>query len=264
MAETFDVIVGTSGWQYRHWRERFYPKELPQKAWFDYYARVFDAVEVNNSFYRQPDAETWEKWHDAAPAGFRYAVKANRFITHIKRFKDSAEPLKRFLDGAERLKSHLGPILYQCPPTFHRTPENVERLNSFLDLLPGRPRHTFEFRHDSWYVDQTYEALRKHNVALCIHDMRGTHCPLVTTADFTYVRFHGGEQGYAGNYGDTALENWAERVRGLGRDGAKTAWLFFNNDGDAHAIANALTIRRMLTGDDSRRGAETEYYERAG
>jgi uncharacterized protein YecE (DUF72 family) len=238
--------IGTSGWHYNHWRERFYPRDLPKHGWFTYYARVFDTVELNNSFYRQPKSETWREWRDAAPPGFRFAVKANRFLTHIKRFKDIEDSLKRFMEGAEGLGSFLGPILYQAPPNFRRTDDNLTRLDAFFRLLPARHQHVFEFRHSSWSVDETLELLRRYNVALCVQDMPNLEVPHVATADFVYVRLHGKEKTYTSNYSDAALDVWADELKRMTRGGAKEAWVYFNNDLEGYAIENARGLGDRL------------------
>lgn len=237
--------IGTSGWHYDHWRGVFYPAGLPKARWFDYYARHFPTVELNNSFYRQPQRSAWESWRDDAPDGFCFAVKANRFLTHIKRFKEAEEPLKKFLDGAHLLESHLGPILYQAPPNFHRTDENVGRLEAFFGLLPREDQHVLEFRHNSWFVDDTLDLLRRHGVALCVHDMKDLRCPKERTADFVYVRLHGAHRTYAGNYSDGDLDGWSETLEQLTRGGHE-AWVYFNNDLEGHAVVNAKGLAERL------------------
>jgi len=229
---------------YDHWRGRFYPEDLPKAGWFAHYSRVFDCVELNSSFYHQPKNATWDHWHDAAPPGFRFAVKANRFLTHIKRFKDCEEPLKRFLDGAERLRGYLGPILYQAPPNFGCTEENLARLEDFLRLLPGRLRHVFEFRNASWFGEEGIALLKEHGAGFCVQDMPGMKCPVTATAPHAYFRFHGAGQAYAGRYSDEILSQWAARIRSL--SGVDEVWVFFNNDLEGHAVENAKTMARLL------------------
>ncbi len=238
--------VGTSGWQYDHWRARFYPQDLAKKRWFEHYASVFGCVELNNSFYRQPKDSAWDAWHDEAPPGFRFAVKANRFITHMKRFKDCEQPLERFLNGAERLKSYLGPILYQTHPQFRCDERNVERLDGFLRLLPKRLDHVVEFRHASWFGDEGPQLLKKHGVGFCVQDMPGLKSPIVVTARHAYFRFHGIEKPYQGKYSDEALDDWAETLRSL--EDVDEVWAFFNNDEKAYATENALSLQAKLAG----------------
>lgn len=237
--------IGTSGWHYSHWRGAFYPEELAPREWLSYYTQRFPTVELNGSFYRQPRTSTWELWRKTAPEGFRFAVKASRFLTHIRRLANPQEPLERVLSGARLLGDRLGPVLYQLPPGFHRTPENVERLEAFLPLLPGDVRHAIEFRHRSWFVDETAELLRRHGIAFCSFDMVGLECPLLATAPFAYVRFHGSEALYASNYTDEMLEGWAARLRDLARE-ADELYIYFNNDACGYAIANARTLAELL------------------
>ncbi len=240
-----EYLVGTSGWQYDHWRGVFYPADLAKHDWFDYYARQFSTVEINNTFYRLPRAKTWDLWHDKAPPGFRFAVKASRYISHVKRFEDCEKPVQRFVDGAERLKAHLGPVLYQTPPNFQRDEENAKRLRRFLALLPRHCENVIEFRHNSWFKDEALADLREQGIGFCIHDMQGMDCPVLTTANFAYLRFHGSERPYSGSYSDSELERWARRIEQLSEEVARV-WVYFNNDLEGAAPANAQTLRSLL------------------
>jgi uncharacterized protein YecE (DUF72 family) len=237
--------VGTSGWHYSHWRGEFYPEDLSPREWLSYYAQRFPTVELNASFYRQPKTSAWELWRKTAPRGFRFAVKASRFLTHIRRLADPEEPLDRVLSGARLLGDRLGPLLYQLPPGFHRTPENLARLEAFLPLLPGDVLHAIEFRHRSWFVDETAELLRRHSVAFCSFDMVGLKCPLLATARFAYMRFHGSEALYASNYTDEMLEGWAARLRDLSQE-VDELYIYFNNDAWGYAVANARALTGLL------------------
>jgi uncharacterized protein YecE (DUF72 family) len=235
------VRIGCSGWQYKHWRESFYPADLPTSRWFAHYASRFDTVEVNNTFYRLPEPGTFKAWRKQAPKDFVYAVKASRFLTHMKKLKDPAEPLQRFFERATKLGPSLGPVLYQLPPNW---PVNVERLAEFLDSLPGRRRHTIEFRDPSWYNDVVFGLLEKHRVALCLHDMAGSESGRLDVGPFVYVRFHGTTK-YGGRYTDETLASWAgwlaERVR-LGR----AVYAYFNNDAGGHAPRDAIRLREAI------------------
>jgi uncharacterized protein YecE (DUF72 family) len=237
--------LGTSGWSYRHWSGQFYPEELPARRWFAYYAQHFPTVEINASFYREPNPRTYDNWREGAPNGFRFAVKAHQYVTHRKRLSDPTEPLGRILRGARRLEDHLGPILYQLPPAFRRTPENAARLDAFLELLPRDLDHVVEFRHSSWWTDDTLVELRAHSVAFCWHDMGGADVPLAATAPFAYIRFHGGDNKYAGNYPENALAAHARRIEAIARN-VNDVWIYFNNDIGGHAIHNAKTLARLL------------------
>ncbi|HEY0130889.1 MAG TPA: DUF72 domain-containing protein, partial [Allosphingosinicella sp.] len=168
MAKRGEIRIGCSGWIYRHWRELFYPAKLPQRLWFEHYASTFDTVELNTSFYHLPKPDSFAKWRDQAPPGFRYAVKAPRFITHMKKLKDCSEPVEEFLRRARNLGETIGPILYQLPP---RWTCNTERLEEFVALLPADLAHVFEFREKSWLTLEVLELLDSRGISFCAHDM---------------------------------------------------------------------------------------------
>ena len=236
------IRIGCSGWAYRHWRGLFYPDKLASARWFDRYAQVFDTVELNTSFYRLPDATTFVKWREQAPPGFRYAVKAPRFITHMKKLKDCAVPIEDFLDRARNLGPNLGPILYQMPP---RWAFNRERVQAFLSLLPSELVHVFEFRETSWITPETLTLLDANGAGFCVHDMAGSVTPFWASGSVAYLRFHGGEGKYWGRYPDERLlraADWMIAQSQAGRD----VWAYFNNDIHAHAIDDALTLRAMV------------------
>jgi uncharacterized protein YecE (DUF72 family) len=196
----------------------------------------------------QPSDKSWDGWRDKAPRDFRFAVKAHQYITHWKRLKDCEASLERVIESARRLGPHLGPLLFQMPPQFKRTEANAGRLESFLELLPDKPQAAFEFRDKSWFVDEIFDLLRRHNVACCVFDSPKLKSPLVATASFAYVRFHGSAAAHGGNYGDKALRRWAERLQELAK-GLNDVYVYFNNDAFGHAVNNALTLRRMLNVD---------------
>ena len=236
------IRIGCSGWNYRHWRGLFYPQPLPQKRWFEYYSGVFDTVEINNSFYRLPSADTFARWRDQAPPGFCYAVKANRFLTQAKKLMDCGEPLERFLEPVRALGDRLGPILYQLPPRFR---VNRERLEQFLALLPRELTHVFEFREKSWLVEDVLALLDAHGASFCVHDMAGSATPRWASGPIAYVRFHGCGGKYWGRYPDEALFGWTDWIVAQAAAG-RSVWCYFNNDIDAHAIEDALTLRAMV------------------
>ena len=236
------IRVGCSGWNYRHWRGDFYPEGLPVKRWFANYAERFDTVEINNSFYRLPKRETFEAWRTQAPPGFRYAVKANRFLTQAKKLKDCAEPVARMFAAIAGLGAATGPILYQLPPRFRI---NLDRLAEFLGLLPRDYVHVFEFRDASWYEDATYELLEARGASLCAHDLPGLASPRITVGPIAYARFHGGQGKYWGRYSEPALAEWSEWLAEQAR-GGRDIWAYFNNDIGGAAIPDALTLRGML------------------
>jgi uncharacterized protein YecE (DUF72 family) len=236
--------VGTSGFSYTHWRGAFYPEKLPQARWLEHYARQFPTVEINNSFYRLPSEKTFQSWSERTPAGFLFAVKASRFITHLRRLHDVQAPLETFLSHARNLNEKLGPVLYQLPPSMGR---DEGLLEAFLAILPRDLQHVIEFRRQDWYEERVYAAMRGSNVALCIHDMGQSKSPLVATADFTYVRFHGTTGRYTGNYSDEQLEDWATRIRQLASsNNPKIVYIYFNNDIAGHAVNNARALAQLL------------------
>lgn len=237
-----EVRVGCSGWQYKDWRNRFYPAGLPQKAWLEYYAGTFDTVEVNNSFYRLPTETTFSTWKSRSPDPFLFAVKASRYLTHIKRLKEPVEPLKLFWGRAERLGSKLGPVLYQLPTRWQR---NEPRFFEFVDALPRGPLQTVEFREPSWYTDAVFKALEEKGVALCLHDMPGSAPPREVIGPFVYVRFHGAEAQYRGGYPEKTLRGWAEWLAAQAVSG-KSFYAYFNNDVGGHAIHDAQALRGHL------------------
>ena len=236
------IRVGCSGWNYKHWRKIFYPEGLPQRRWYEHYAATFDTVEINNSFYMLPKAETFDKWREQAPPGFCYAVKANRFLTQAKKLKDCEEPLARMLPAIRELGEALGPILYQLPPRFRL---NLERLESFLALLPRDLTHVFEFRDATWFDEAVLSLLDRYGTSFCAHDMPGLATPRWVIGPIAYVRFHGGVGKYWGRYSDEVLTGWTDWIADQASSG-RAVWAFFNNDIDAHAIHDALTLKAML------------------
>jgi uncharacterized protein YecE (DUF72 family) len=242
MEKTGAIRIGCSGWNYKHWRGPFYPEKMPVKRWFDHYAATFDTVEINNSFYRLPKAETFDKWREQAPPGFTYSVKANRFLTQAKKLKDCAEPLERMLTPVRHLGETLGPILYQLPPRFRL---NLERLSEFIDLLPRDLMHIFEFREKSWLTEEVLALLDRSGVSFCVHDMPGSAAPRWAAGPIAYIRFHGGEGKYWGRYSDEGLLSWSDWIVEQSRAG-RDVWCYFNNDIFAHAIDDALTLRSMV------------------
>ncbi|MGN6154355.1 MAG: DUF72 domain-containing protein [Sphingomicrobium sp.] len=236
------IRIGCSGWQYRHWREIFYPKGLAQSRWFAFYAEHFDTVEINSSFYHLPKPGTFEKWRDQAPAGFCYAVKANRFITQAKKLLDCEEPMERMISATRHLGDRLGPMLYQLPPSMGI---NLDRLADFLQLLPDDVTSIFEFRNKSWYVPETYALLDAHGAGFCVHDMRGSQSERIAVGPAAYVRFHGGAGKYWGRYPDDRLLDWAEWIVDQAR-GGRAVWCYFNNDIHGHAIDDAQTLKSMI------------------
>jgi len=235
-----ECYVGTSGWHYDHWRDEFYPRGLAKSGWLEFYSGHFTTVELNNSFYQLPSEKAFINWRNSSPPGFVFSVKVNRFITHIKRLQDTAEPVARFMARARLLDEKLGPLLYQLPRNMKR---DYQVLEDFLKALPGDAHHVFEFRHNSWFDDGVFSLLRRYNAGFCIYDMPGFSTPVVATSDFGYIRFHGSQRLYGGCYSDDELEEWASRITGLG---VGAVYAYFNNDAEGFAISNALKFRHLL------------------
>jgi uncharacterized protein YecE (DUF72 family) len=240
------VRVGCSGWNYAHWRNGvFYPPRLPARRWLELYAERFDTVEVNSTFYRLPRRDAVAHWVEQTPPDFVFTVKASRYLTHVRRLRDVGPGLETFLERIEPLvrSPKLGPILWQLPPNFRR---DDQRLAEALAALPRELRHCFEFRHASWFVEETYALLREHGAALAIGDRREVHAfqSFELTAPWTLVRFHAGTRGRRGNYSETELAEWAARLREWSRD--HEVFAYFNNDWEGFAPTNAQRLTELL------------------
>jgi uncharacterized protein YecE (DUF72 family) len=196
----------------------------------------------------QPRDGSWDAWRKTAPEGFRFAVKVHRYITHLKRLNDCEASLERGIQSARRLGPHLGPLLFQLPPNFKRTAANAGRLNAFLEQLPRDIEAAFELRDKSWFVDETFQTLKRHRVALCAFDSPKLKSPLLTTASFAYMRFHASGAPRGGNYSNAMLSRWADGLRRLA-SGVDEVYVYFNNDAFGHAVRNAITLTEMLGAD---------------
>lgn len=232
--------VGTSGWYYDHWREIFYPQDMAKSKWLDYYSRSFSTVELNNSFYHLPSEKAYINWKNSSPPGFVFSVKVSRFITHVKRLRDAAEPVTKFISRACLLEKKLGPLLYQLPRNIK---PDYQKFEEFLQILPKDISHVFEFRHESWFDDEIFSLLRRYGVGFCIYDMPDLCSPVITTSDFAYIRFHGSQRLYGGCYSDREMEDWAREIVNLG---VEVVYIYFNNDMEGYAIKNALTFKHLL------------------
>ena len=238
------IRIGCSGWNYQHWRNGvFYPPRLPPRRWLDYYARHFDTVEVNSTFYRLPREPAVAKWVQESPRDFLFAVKMSRYVTHIRRLRDVRPSLRLFYSRIRPLvrSPKLGPVLWQLQGTFRR--DDARLADALAALPPGR--HCFEFRHESWFVPEIYELLRAHGVALVIGDTpRRPFQAHELTADWTFIRFHHGTRGRHSNYSQTELEEWAKRIERWARE--VEVYAYFNNDWNGYAVRNGRWLKERL------------------
>ena len=240
------IRIGCSGWNYRDWAGDVYPRGLPARCWLEHYASRLDTVEVNTTFYRLASRTTVERWAEQTPAAFCFAVKASRYLTHIKRLADIDRGLDRFFEPLDPLADagRLGPILWQLPATFHRDDERLSRLLEALGSFPAR-RHALEVRHASWLADDVYEILVRHGATMVIGDRKGLELSIPeAVGGWSYVRFHYGHRGRRGNYSERELGEWAARVARLRERG--DVYAYFNNDWEGFAIRNALGLRERL------------------
>lgn len=229
------LLIGTSGWQYKHWKGGLYPDALRQSSWLEHYAARFDTVELNNSFYRLPEPAAFDAWRDRLPPGFVVAVKASRYLTHVKRLRDPEQPVHLLMERASRLEEKLGPILVQLPPNLE---QHLDLLEATLRAFPARQQVAVEFRHRSWFSADCRRMLEHHNSAMCLADGGAIDSPLWRTAEWGYVRFHRGNASPESCYGRTALNTWAERIAATwGPD--DRVYVYFNNDLHGCAPRNA-------------------------
>jgi uncharacterized protein YecE (DUF72 family) len=234
--------IGTSGWDYPAWKGGFYPATLPRKNWLEYYTATFDTAEINATFYRLPTQASVARWREASPPDFRFAWKASRFVTHMKRLRDAGDSLERVLAPMRALGSKLGPALFQLPPSLKL---DLPRLRDFLAVLPPGLQCVVEFRDPSWYVDPVYETLGAHGAGFCISDHHHAPAPWVATSDLAYVRGHGPDGRYAGAYDDATLSAWAERLADW-RSAGRAVFAYFDNDIGCAAPGDAVRLRRRL------------------
>jgi len=239
------IRIGTSGWSYAEWRGTFYPRGLAAGRWLTHYAEAFDTVELNATFYRLPAPEQFAKWAAQVPDGFLFSVKAPRLITHLHRLQHCAGALTEFLDAARALEKKLGPILYQLPPSL---PYDPDLLAAFCASLPRKLSHVLEFRHTSWFREETYALLDQHRVLLCVSDYPRCEAPLLVTAPPAYLRFHGGRSN-RGNYSRPSLQTAADALRRWQQDGTP-GFAYFNNTAATYALMNARTLRDLTRAAD--------------
>lgn len=238
-----EAHIGTSGWQYKHWIGPFYPKGLPVNQHLTYFHQYFKTVEVNNSFYRLPEVTSLRRWYETVPDDFVFAMKASRFITHVKHLKDPAQSTEKLFERFVALEEKLGPILFQLPPRWHADPE---RLAHFLEVIPKGFRYTFELRDPDWLREDIYDILRAHNAAFCIYELGGWRSEDVVTADWVYIRMHGPENSkYTGSYNDERLEDMARKIN-IWNDQGMDVYCYFDNDQKGYAVKDAQRLIAMV------------------
>jgi uncharacterized protein YecE (DUF72 family) len=234
--------VGVSGWQYPDFTERFYPKNLEPSEQLSYYARYFQTVEINSTFYQLPKVKTVGHWYDQVSDDFIFAVKANRYITHMKNLLEPEETLPEFYKRVSLFKEKAGPILFQLPPHWK---VNVDRLRNFLSVLKHDYRYTLELRNKTWLTEDVYSLLRRYNIAFCMYDFNYRQSPFLITADFVYIRLHGPGRAYNDPYDLELLGRWADRIEGWVRSG-KDVYCYFDNTHRGYAWENAQTLLALL------------------
>lgn len=242
MAAEGNYFIGTSGFSYSHWQGVFYPDELPQRLWLENYARQFDTVEINSSFYHLPRPFTCENWKKRVPDDFTFAVKASRFITHQKMLKEVNEPVKIFFEVIRHLEKMQGPILFQLPPGMRK---DIYLLRDFIEKLSGPFRYVFEFRNNTWYDDDLFILLNETGCGFCIHDLPDRITPWIVTGGFVYIRFHGARQAYCSLYGDDELEKFSVKIADYSKE-CHDVYAYFNNDINGYAVQNAKMLNNML------------------
>lgn len=239
------ILTGTSGYSYSHWKEVFYPRDIPQSKWLEFYVQHFNCLELNVTFYRLPQKKAFKSWYRRTPEGFKFVLKGSRFITHIKRLKDCGEALKTFFDRARELKEKLICILWQLPPSLKFDCQRIEDFAGYLKNNYKNCLQSFEFRNETWFQDSTYSILKANNFNLCIADSPDYPCREVLTSNFAYLRFHGGKKLYTSEYSKDELELWAEKIKKWPKK-LKLLFAFFNNDASGFAIKNARQFRKIL------------------
>lgn len=238
-----DLRIGCSGFNYWDWKGNFYPEDLPQNKWLNYYCSIFNTVELNVTFYRLPLIKTFEKWYKETPDDFVFSLKGSRFISHVKRLLEPEEPLKLFFERALHLKEKLRVVLWQFSPGFKI---DIDRLKHFLDLLKRYPvRNTLEFRNESWITGDIIDLCKAHSVSICMADWPEFIDDLPVTSDFVYIRRHGEGGSYATCYSEAQLKNDAKRIKGYMRD-KKDIYIYFNNDYHGYAPKNARELKDMI------------------
>ncbi|MFW5704747.1 MAG: DUF72 domain-containing protein [Nanoarchaeota archaeon] len=232
--------IGTSGWQYKHWKKIFYPEKLPQKKWFEFYSENFSTVEVNYSFYRWPDEKKVQNWYEKAPKNFQFTLKAPRVITHYKKLVNVEDYVKNLYKLGDILKEKMGCFLFQMPPNFTHKKHNLNKLQNFLKILDNKKKNVIEFRDKSWWKKEIYDLLKKYKVTFCITSGLKVPEDIVTTSNVRYYRFHG--ENYSSKYSKAQIKKYANTIKNNNNE----TYAYFNNDNKGHAINNAKELKREL------------------
>lgn len=240
------IHIGTSGYVYQDWKKRFYPPGVRQKDWLSFYARYFQTVEINATFYGFFKPEQVKRWHDTTPSGFLFSIKGSRFLTHIRRLSVTEEDITKFFLQVEPLQEKLSCILWQMPGNFRYGQENFERLKHFLELLPQGVRKCVEFRDSSWFGEPLWNLLEKYHIGFVVSDTSEFPVFEKVTSDFAYIRFHGPSKLYASKYTEEELQMWAEKIKSLLK--SMDVYCYFNNDHLGYALENAKMLQKLLNG----------------
>lgn len=231
--------LGCSGYFYYHWKGRFYPEDLPQNKWFSYYSKHFNTLELNSTFYHFPKISTAKNWYRSSPDNFKYSLKVNRFITHIKKFHNVKKLIEDFYKVGDQLKEKMGCYLFQLPPSLHFSMKKLDEIIKQLDLDKS---NVLEFRHESWFTDEVYDKLKRNNIIFCIVSSPKFPEDFIQTAKDIYIRFHG-KTWYNYNYSDSELKSWAEKIK---KSKPRNAWVYFNNDANAYAVNNCMSLKKLF------------------
>lgn len=242
MVDPGRIHIGTSGWNYQHWKGIFYSDGLKSDKWLEFYSRRFRTVEINYSFYKLPEESSFAAWRDSVPEGFIFTAKANRYLTHMKKLNDPAEALTKLLSRVSILGEKLGPILFQFPPFWNL---NYERLKFFVEILPKNFLYSFEFRNQTWWTNEVFDLLRNNNISFCLYEMPGQVTPKEITSDFIYLRFHGPDFPFKNQFDEQVLFHWAESIKEWNSSGNEI-FCYFNNDQCGYALTDADVLERML------------------
>jgi len=237
-----EKYIGCSGYHYKDWKGKFYPEAIDKKTWLRYYAYHFNSVEINNTFYKIPDKKTLNSWMEQTPADFRFSVKGSRYITHMKKLKDTKPHVENFYESIDPLRDKIGAVLWQLPGNLHR---NNEKMETFCNELDDSYLNVIEFRHNSWFEKEVYELVSKYNVGVCSLSAPGNLPEILEDgSNIIYLRFHGKEEWYRYHYSDKELENWIGKIK---QSNANTSYIYFNNDYNAYAVENGIKMKKMLS-----------------